>query len=263
MQHEGSGSLTRNWTPGPLHWEHRVLATGPPVKSLMLSCMKLHLEMGPPAFSSWRSPKAWSARLCPGLCPLRCALFFPGEILLPLLVQTLSHVWHFVIPSSTAGLHHLPELAQTHVHWVSDAIQPSVIPFSPCFQSFPAPGSLLTSWIFASGAQRIGASALASVFLMNIQDWFPLGLTGLISLESKGLSRVFPNTTDQKHQFFLLLKVLICWPHKEASPSHVPFEPLISVSGQGWGIHLACPGFLSKTKLETGQKTCFGHPQPV
>ena len=84
---------------------------------------------------------------------------------------------------STPGfpvLHHLPELAQTHVHWVSDAIQPissSVIPFSSCLQSFPASGAFLTSQLFASGGQSIEASSAASVFSMNIQDWFPLGLT--------------------------------------------------------------------------------------
>ena len=107
---------------------------------------------------------------------------------------------------STPGfpvLHHIPELAQTHVHGVSDAIQPShpVIPFSSCVQSFPASGSFLMSWLFASGGQSIGASASASVIPVNIQDWLPLGLTGWISSQSKGLSRVF-NTTVQKHQFF-------------------------------------------------------------
>ena len=74
-------------------------------------------------------------------------------------------------------------------------------PFS-CPQSFPASGSFPTSWFFASGGQSIGASASASVLPVNIQDWFPLALTGLISLQSKGLSRVFSNTTDWKHQFF-------------------------------------------------------------
>ena len=72
--------------------------------------------------------------------------------------------------------------------------------FSSCFQSFPASGSFLMSQFFASGGQSTGASA--SVLPMNIQGWFPLGLTGLISLQSKGLSRVFSNNTVQKHQFF-------------------------------------------------------------
>ena len=101
-------------------------------------------------------------------------------------------------------LHHLPEFVQTHVHCVGDAIQPShpVVPFSSCLQSFPASGSFPMSPLFASGGQNIGASASASVLPMNIQDWFPLGLTGLISLQSKWLSRVFSSTTIRRHQFF-------------------------------------------------------------
>ena len=101
-------------------------------------------------------------------------------------------------------LHCLPEFAQTNVHWVSDAIQPShpVTFLSSCPQSFPASGSFPMSQLFASGGQRFGASASALVLLMNIQDWFPLGLTGLISLQSNGLSRVFSSTTVQKHHFF-------------------------------------------------------------
>ena len=78
----------------------------------------------------------------------------------------------------------------------------SVVPFSFCLQSFPATGSFPVSQFFTSGGQSTGASASASVLLMNIQDWFPLGWTGLMSLQSKGLSRVFSNTTVQKHQFF-------------------------------------------------------------
>ena len=74
--------------------------------------------------------------------------------------------------------------------------------FPSCLQSFPASGSFLMSWLFVSGGQSIGASASASVLPMNIQDWSPLGWTGWISLQSKGLSRVFSNTIAQKHQFF-------------------------------------------------------------
>ena len=77
-----------------------------------------------------------------------------------------------------------------------------VIPFSSCPQSFPALGSFPMSQFFTSDGQSIGISASASVLPKNIQDWFPLGLTGLISSKSKGLSRVFSNTTVQKHQFF-------------------------------------------------------------
>ena len=100
--------------------------------------------------------------------------------------------------------HQLWELAQNHVHRVGGhpTISSSVIPFSSCLQSFPASGSFPMSQFFASGGQSIGALASASVLPMNIQDWFPLGLTGWISLLSKGLSRVFSNTTIQKHQFF-------------------------------------------------------------
>ena len=106
---------------------------------------------------------------------------------------------------STPGfpvLHRLLEFAQTHVHWVDDTIQlisSSVTSFSSCPQSFPASRSFPVSQLFASGGQSIGASDLASIFLMSIQSCFPLGS---ISLQSKGLLRVFFNTTVQKHQFF-------------------------------------------------------------
>ena len=89
-------------------------------------------------------------------------------------------------------LHYLPELAQIPVHWVHDAsnISSSVLPFS-CPQSFPASGSFPVSWLFTSGGQSIAASPSASVLPMNTQDWFLFGLTGLISLPSTGLSRLF------------------------------------------------------------------------
>ena len=86
--------------------------------------------------------------------------------------------------------------------WCHPTILSSVVPFPSCLQSFPASGSLPMSQFFTSGGQSIGVSASSSVLPMNIQDWFPFGLTGLISLQSKGLSRVFSNTTVQKHQFF-------------------------------------------------------------
>ena len=86
--------------------------------------------------------------------------------------------------------------------WCHSTISPSVIPFSSRLQSFPASGSFPMSQFFTSGGQSIGASASASVLPVNIQDWFPLGWTGWISLQSKGLSRVFSNTTVQKHLFF-------------------------------------------------------------
>ena len=93
--------------------------------------------------------------------------------------------------------------------WCHPTISSPVVPFSSRLQSFPASGSFPVSRLFASGGQRIGVSA--SVLPMNIQDWFPLGWTGLISLQSKGLSRVFSNTTVQKHQFFRAQPSL--WPN--------------------------------------------------
>ena len=101
--------------------------------------------------------------------------------------------------------------------WYHPTILSSVIPFSSCLQSFPASGSFQMSQLFASGCQSIGASE--SVLLMNIQDWFLLWLTGLTTLQSKGLSRVFSNTTVQKHQFFCTQ--LSLW-----SNSHIHTWPL-------------------------------------
>ena len=112
---------------------------------------------------------------------------------------------------STPGFpvhHHLLELVQTRVHGISDAIQPShplSCPSPPAFNLSQHQGHF--QWVSSSHqkswhGQSIGASASASVLPMNIQGWFPLGLTGLISLQSEGLSRVFFSTTVQKHQFF-------------------------------------------------------------
>ena len=108
---------------------------------------------------------------------------------------------------STPGLpvhHQFPEFAQTHVHWVGDDIQPAHPLSSPSPLTFnlsqhQGPFQWVT---FTSGGQSIGVSTSASVVPMNIQDWFPLAWTGWISLQSKGLSRVFSNTTVEKHRFF-------------------------------------------------------------
>ena len=89
--------------------------------------------------------------------------------------------------------------------WCHPTISSSVVPFSSWLQSFPASGSFPMSWFFESGGHNIGASALASFHPMNIQDWSPSEWTGWLSLQSKGLSRVFSNTTVQKHQFFSAL----------------------------------------------------------
>ena len=86
--------------------------------------------------------------------------------------------------------------------WCHPTISSSVIPFSSCPQSLPASRSFPVSKFFASGGQSVGVSGSASVLPTNIKDWFPLGWTGYISLQSKGLSRVFSNTTVQEHPFF-------------------------------------------------------------
>ena len=122
-------------------------------------------------------------------------------------VQSLSHVQLFVTPwtvackacpSPTPGGY---SNSCPSRWWCHPTISSSVVPFSSCLQSFPASGSFQMGWFFPSGDKSIGVSASASVLPMNIQDWFPLGWTGWISLQSKGLSRVF-NPTVQKHQFF-------------------------------------------------------------
>ena len=102
-------------------------------------------------------------------------------------------------PSPNPGVHPNPCPSS---QWCHTTISSSVIPFSSCPQSFPASGSFPMSQLFPSGGQSIGVSASTSVLPMNTQDWFPLGWTGWLSLQSKGLSRVFSNTTVQKHQFF-------------------------------------------------------------
>ena len=124
-------------------------------------------------------------------------------------VPSLCCVWLFVThglqqarllcPSPTPGAcsNSCPSSQRYHPN-----VSSSVIPFSSCLQSFPASGSFPMSQFFPSGGQSTGVSASASVLPMNIQDWFPLGWTGWISLQSKGLSRVFSNTTVQKHWFF-------------------------------------------------------------
>ena len=122
-------------------------------------------------------------------------------------VQSPSHVWLFATAWTAARQaflvqHQLPEFTQTHIHWVSNAIQPSHPLSSPS-----PPASNLSQHqglfqFFTLGGQSIGVSASTSFLPMNIQDWFPLGWTGWTSLQSEGLLRIFSNTTVQKHQFF-------------------------------------------------------------
>ena len=124
-------------------------------------------------------------------------------------VQSLSHVRLFwthglqharpPCPSPTPGVY--SDSCPLN-QWCHPTISSTVVPFSSSLQSFPASGSFPKSQFFSSGGQSIGVSASASVLLKDIQDWFTLGWTSWISLQSKGLSRVFSNTTVQKHQFF-------------------------------------------------------------
>ena len=111
------------------------------------------------------------------------------------------------IDCSTTGVHVHQQLQSLLKLMSIESVMPSnhlisVVPFSSCLQSFPASESFPMSQFFTSDGQSIEASVSASVLPMNIQNWFPLGLTGLISLQSTGLSRVYSNTTVQKHQFF-------------------------------------------------------------
>ena len=132
---------------------------------------------------------------------LACFVFF-------VVVQSLSHVRLF---ATTWTVHaRLPCLSWSSrvcsnswpvSQWCHPRISSSVAPCSSCPQSFPASESFPVSQFFPSGGQSMGASGSASVLPMNIQSWFPLGVTGLISLQSRRLSRVFSNTTVQKHQF--------------------------------------------------------------
>ena len=140
---------------------------------------------------------SWCIKLT--ITNLRLDLFFVQS----LSVSVLCDCMDCTMPGFPV-LHYLPEFAQTHVHWVCDAIQPSILChlFCSCPQSFLASESFPMSWLLTSGDQSIGASASAPVRPMNMQGWFPLGLTRLISLLSKGLSKIFSSTTVWKHQFF-------------------------------------------------------------
>ena len=124
-------------------------------------------------------------------------------------VQLLSHVRLFVTPWTAAHQAFLSFTISRSLlkscplsQWCHPTNLSSVIPFSFCLQSFPASGSFPMSLLFISGGQSIGALASAAVFPMNIQSWFPLELTSLISLQSKGLSSIFSSTSLSKHQFF-------------------------------------------------------------
>ena len=113
-----------------------------------------------------------------------------------------THEWQYARPPCPSPTPRVHTYSRPLSWWCHPTISSSVIPFSSCPQSLPASGSFPMSQLFTWGGQSIGVSASASVLPMNIQDLFPLGWTGLVSLKSKELSRVFSNTTVQKHQFF-------------------------------------------------------------
>ena len=162
-------------------------------------------------FSAWhlvhsKHPASYSFQMPFSGCTPFCWNLFWGVLFsVPQSCQTLCDPMDCSTPSFSV-LHNFLELAQTHIHWVGNVIQPfrflsSLSP--PAFNLFQHQGFFFSmNQFFTSGGQSIGVSASTSVLPMNIEGWFPLGLTALISLQSKGLSRVFSNPTVQKHQFF-------------------------------------------------------------
>ena len=130
---------------------------------------------------------------------LRKVLLFSCSVISDSLWPHGQHHTRLPCPSPSPGV---CSNSCTLSRWCHPIMSSSAIPFSSCLQSFPASGSFLRSRLFASGGQSIGTSASGSVHPMNIQSWFPLGLTGWISLQSKVHSRVFSNISVKKHQFF-------------------------------------------------------------
>ena len=145
-------------------------------------------------------------------------------------VKSLSCVQHFVTPWTVAcqaslsfTISWICSSSCPLSWWYHPTISSSVVPFSSCLQSFSATGSFPMSQFLTSGGQSIGVSTSPSLLPINIQDWFPLGLTDLISLQSKGLLRVFSNTTVQKHLFFSAQL-------SSQSSSHIHTWPLFSIA---------------------------------
>ena len=162
--------------------------------------MPINLTIWMKWMSSWKAqfPKINTkiSRIFPYLC---CSVQFSCSVMSDSLQPHESQHARPPCPSPTPGVY---SNSRPSYRWCHPAISSSVIPFSSSPQSLPASGSFPVSQLFAWGGQSIGVSASASVLPMNSQDWFPLGWTGWISLQSKGLSRVFSSTTAQKHQFF-------------------------------------------------------------
>ena len=137
---------------------------------------------------------------------LKTTVWFDKNIFGSSVAQSCSTLWTYGLqhtrppcPSPTPGAY---SNSCPPSRWCHPIIPSSVVPFSSCLPSFPASGSFQMNYLLASDGHSIGVSVSASVLPMNIQDWFPLGLIGWISLQTKGLSKVFSKTTVQKHQFF-------------------------------------------------------------
>ena len=157
-------------------------------RGLEHKCVRKHQE---PFFHVWKTPK---------YLPISSVQFmFSHSVMSDCLRTHESQHARPPCPSPTPGVH---SNSCPLSRWCHPAISCSVIPFSSCPQSLPASESFPISQLFAWGGQSTGLSALAWVLPMNTQDWFPLGWTGWTSLQSKGLLRIFSNTTVQKHQFF-------------------------------------------------------------
>ena len=183
---------------------------------LQYFCLKNSMERSLVNYSSWVT-KSWTRLSILTLMFWLVSLVSSVAQSCPILCDPVNR--------STPGLpvhHQLLQFTQTHVHhqWCHPAISSSAIPeFSSCPQSLSASGSFPMSQLFAWGGKSIEVSASASVLPMNTQDWSSLGWTGWISLQSKGLSRLFSNTTVQKHQFF-------CAQLSSQTNSHIHTWPL-------------------------------------
>ena len=164
----------------------------------------------------WLTPSFWKSivyKMGLSFIPWHLQLYYSGHLLFS--CSVVSDFQHARLPCLSPS----PRACSNSCplsRWCHPTILSSVVPFSSCLPSFPGSGSFPMSRFFASGGQSTRASASASVLPMNIQGWFPLGLTGFISMQFKGLSRVFSNTTVQKHQFFSTQHSLrsnshICW----------------------------------------------------
>ena len=191
------------WTKNCLSLAN-ILGRGWPSRWLSLSHVPLSFSQSPRGLQEPPISASWFLII---LYFLDCFRSWEGFYILTS-VQTLSHVQLFAIPWTAARQASLSItnsqslLRLMSIESVMPSISSTVVPFSSCPQSFPASGSFPMSWFFTSGGHSIGISASLSVLTMSIQDWFPLGWTGWISLQSKGLSSIFSNTTGPKHQFF-------------------------------------------------------------